>query len=95
MAKGKTKKLTQAVITKMIQEEKARLLETLEQGNKTPCDAAKKTKEVDADSLADTLEHNLDHYEAMKIHEARLVKQLKKIREAKNLLKKRLLRNID
>ena len=72
----------------------AKLLETLEQGAKTPSDAAKKTKEVDADKMADTLATDLDHYKAMKIHEEKLVKQLKAIREVKSLLKKRLLRNI-
>ena len=89
------KKLTRGIIQRLINEEKAKLLETLEQGAKTPSDAAKKTKEVDADKMADTLATDLDHYKAMKIHEEKLVKQLKAIREAKSLLKKRLLRNID
>tara|TARA_Y100001972_G_C7662451_1_gene334330 strand:- start:973 stop:1248 length:276 start_codon:yes stop_codon:yes gene_type:complete len=89
------KKLTRGIIQRLINEEKAKLLETLEQGAKTPSDAAKKTKEVDADKMADTLATDLDHYKAMKIHEEKLVKQLKAIREVKSLLKKRLLRNID
>ncbi len=89
------KKLTRGIIQRLINEEKAKLLETLEQGAKTSSDAAKKTKEVDADKMADTLATDLDHYKAMKIHEEKLVKQLKAIREAKSLLKKRLLRNID
>lgn len=89
------RKLTRSILNKMINEEKRKLLETLEQGAKTPADAAKKSREVDADKMADTLASDLDHYKAMKIHEERLVKQLKSIREAKARLKKRLLRNID
>ena len=60
-----------------------------------PSDAAKKAREVDADKMADTLASDLDHYKQMKIHEERLVKQLKSIREAKDRLKARLLKNID
>lgn len=89
------KKLTRNILNKLINEEKRKLLETLEQGSKTPADAAKKSREVSADKMADTLASDLDHYKAMKIHEERLVKQLKSIREAKARLKKRLLRNID
>ena len=89
------KKLTRSILNKLINEEKLRLLETLEQGAKTPSDAAKKSREVSASKMADTLASDLDHYKAMKIHEERLVKQLKSIREAKARLKKRLLRNID
>ncbi len=89
------KKLTRGIIQRLINEEKAKLLETLEQRAKSPSDSAKKTREVDADKIADTLASDLDHYKAMKIHEKKLVKQLKSIREAKARLKKRLLRNID
>ena len=89
------RKLTRSILNKMINEEKLKLLEALEQGAKTPQDAAKKTREVNADKMADTLASDLDHYKAMKIHEEKLVKQLKSIREAKARLKKRLLSNID
>tara|TARA_B100001287_G_C22617772_1_gene498496 strand:+ start:39 stop:314 length:276 start_codon:yes stop_codon:yes gene_type:complete len=89
------KKLTRGIIQRLINEEKAKLLETLEQRAKSPSDSAKKTREVNADKMADTLASDLDHYKAMKIHEEKLVKQLKSIREAKARLKKRLLRNID
>lgn len=89
------KKLTRGLIQRLINEEKAKLLETLEQGSKSPSEAAKKTREVDADKMADTLSADLDHYKAMKIHEEKLVKQLKAIREAKARLKKRLLKSID
>jgi len=89
------KKLTRSILNKLINEEKLKLLEALEQGAKSPEAAAKKTREVDADKMADTLASDLDHYKAMKIHEEKLVKQLKSIREAKARLKKRLLSNID
>ena len=87
--------LTKATLRRMINEEKARLAETLELGLAHPSDAPAKTKEVDASKLAGSLEACMDHYKACKIKEAQLIKQLKKIQEAKRLLKKRILNNLD
>lgn len=41
----------------------------------------KKTKEVDADEYASTLEKEIDHLKAAKVHEARLLVKLKRLRE--------------
>lgn len=90
-----SRKLTRASLRKMINEEKARLAETLELGLAHPEDAPAKTKEVAADKLAGTLEACMDHYKACQIKEAQLIKQLKKIQEAKRLLKKRIVSNLD
>lgn len=90
-----SKRLTKSTLRRMINEEKARLAETLELGLSHPSEAPAKTKEVDAKKLADTLEACMDHYKACQIKEAQLVKQLKKIQEAKRLLKKRIIGNLD
>jgi hypothetical protein len=49
-----------------------------------------KTKEVDADELADTLEKQIDMLAALKIREAKLTGRLKKIREVKRRIHKRI-----
>lgn len=66
-------KLTVEQLKRMIAEEKASMGDVEK--------VAKKTKEVDADDYADTLEKDIDHLKAMKIKEAKLLKQLKSIRE--------------
>lgn len=89
-----SRKITANLIRKMIQEEKQNILETLELGAKSPSEAAKKTKEVDADKLSKTLADDLNHYKAMKIHEKKLLQQLKLIREAKEKIKTKLLEEL-
>lgn len=88
------KKLTPAVIRRLVREERAKLNETLELKLKHPSEAAKKTREVDATKYADTLAKCMDYYQMCKLKEARLVEELKKVQEAKRELKKRLLKNI-
>jgi len=60
-----------------------------------------KAEEVDADGYADTLEQDLDIYKAMKIKEARIKRQHKKIvqearkvRALKNKAKRKILRKL-
>ena len=91
----KRRKLTNRVLRQLINEERQRLKETLELGLKHPEEAAKRTKEVAADKYAGTLEDCINHYKVMKLKEARLKKQLKKIQEAKRVLKNKLLKNLD
>jgi len=88
------RRLTDAVLQKLIAEEKRRLVETLELNLKHPSDAHKKTREVKADQYPDTLEAKIDHYKAMKLHESELLKQYLKLREARTRLKARLLKEI-
>tara|TARA_Y100000592_G_C5318002_1_gene243424 strand:+ start:207 stop:482 length:276 start_codon:yes stop_codon:yes gene_type:complete len=90
-----SRKLTKNLLSKMIEEEKKNILETLELGAKSPSEAAKKTKEVKAEKYASTLADDLNHYKAMKIHEKKLIRQLKQIREAKAKLKNKLIKNLD
>lgn len=51
---------------------------------------SKKTKEVDADGFADTLEKQIDMLAVLKIHEAKLTGRLNKIREQRKQLHKRI-----
>jgi len=88
------RRLTDAVLRRLIAEEKRRLVETLELQLKEPAQVAKRTKEIKADGFQNTLEDKIDHYKAMKIHEAELLKQYMKLREARARLKARLLKEI-
>jgi len=49
-----------------------------------------KTKEVDADGYSDTLEKHVDMLAALKIHEAKLVGRIKKVREQRKQLHKQI-----
>ena len=69
---SKIKKLTPALLKKIVLEEKARIEKVLE-ANKPA------TKEVDADKLATTLEKKVDYAKALKIREARMRKELGKV----------------
>lgn len=92
---ARRRKLTPSVLRKLIREERSRLNETLELGLKHPSEASKRTKEVDADKYASTLEACMDHYKACKLKEAKLRRQLKKIQETKRRLKAKMLKNLD
>ena len=82
----KSIKLTSRILRRMIQEEKFRVSETLEQGKE---DSEKvDAEEVDADSYAGALEKDLDHLKALKISESRIRKTLVKIMGKKKFLLK-------
>jgi len=91
---SKQKKLTPAVIRKLVREERARLNETLELGLKHPSEVSKRTREVDATKYADTLSQCMDYYQMCKLKESKLIEELKTLQEVKRELKKRLLHNI-
>ena len=90
----RNRKLTNAKLRRIIAEERARLNETLEMGLKHPSEAAKKTREVDADRYADTLENCCNWYQMCKLKEAKLQKELQIVKEAKRRLKRKILKNI-
>tara|TARA_Y100001937_G_C7025370_1_gene287477 strand:- start:84 stop:365 length:282 start_codon:yes stop_codon:yes gene_type:complete len=92
---SRRRKITPSLIKKMIKEEKRRLNETLELGLSHPSEAPKRTREVQADKYAGTLEACINHYKACKLKEAKLRRQLKKIQETKRRLKARLVKNLD
>ena len=89
----RVRKITPAVLKRVILDEARKLrMETLEQGKE---DSEKVVAdEVDADDYANTLEQEIDFIKALKIKEQRLVRGLKKIREAKNKLRRRIQRRI-
>jgi len=86
----KSKKLTTRILRNLIREERAKISETLEQGKE---DSEKvDAEEVEAKDLAGSLEKDLDHLKALKIQEAKTLKTLKRIRENKRILLKKLSR---
>lgn len=92
---ARRKKLTPAIIKKLVKEERKKLNETLELGLKNSADVYKKVPEIAAGKYANTLEKCINHYKACKIKEAKLRRQLKKIQETKRKLKAKLIKNLD
>ena len=70
-------KLSANRLRKIVLEEKNKFYETLELKASSPEAAAKKTKEVDADSYAGSLSKAIDHVRALKIKESQLKNNLK------------------
>ena len=68
-------KLTSSMLRNLVMEEVAKL-----KSKELDSDAA---KETDADELADSLENHIDYVKALKIKEARLLQQLRQVRESK------------
>ena len=94
MAK-RVKRMTPNVLKRMIVQEARKLrLEVLETGEDDPEKVAKKAPEVDADEYADSIEQDIDWMKALKIHERLLTKKLRKLREAKKKIRRRITRNI-
>jgi len=77
-------KLTSSMLKKIVLQEVAKF-----KAARSTEDAAKDADEVDADEFADTLENPHNFYKALGLEEARLVKRLSKIREAKKALLKK------
>ena len=94
---AKITRLTPHMLRKMVLNEKAKLkrrlrLETLEQNKGEPENTD--TEEVGPSDLADSLEKDIDYIKALKVQEHRLRKKLRKISEAKKILRKKVLRKI-
>ena len=49
-------------------------------------------EEVDADEYAETLEKHVDHVKALKIEEARLARRIKRIKEQRTALLRKMVR---
>ena len=98
----RVKKLTPNTLKRMIMDEAKKLrLEVLETGEENVEKVAKKAPEVDADEYADSIEQDVDWMKALKIHEARLAKQIKhqrnklrEVRQTKTRLRHRLTRKV-
>ncbi|MBP04975.1 MAG: hypothetical protein CMA72_09365 [Euryarchaeota archaeon] len=79
-------------LRKFILEEAAKVNETLEQG-KADVESVN-ADETDAEDLANTLEKDLDHMKALKIHETRIRRKLEKISEAKKTVRSRIMKRL-
>ena len=91
----RVRKLTPASLKRMIQEEAKKLqteiTDPVEQGG----DIEKvEAEEKDADEQADTLAHDIDHLKVLKIHEAKLVTKLKRLRGVKTRLRRRITKSV-
>ncbi len=91
MAK-RVRKLTPNSLKRMIQQEARRLQrETSDPLAAGIDDSAKvKAEETDADELAGSLEKDVDYIKALKIHEKKLRRDLRRIKEAKIKLGQRI-----
>ena len=90
----RVRKLTPSTLKRMIKEE-ARKLQTELSGPAEPKDIAKvSADEVEADEMADTLEKDIDYLKVLKIHEAKLVSKLNRLRGAKTRLRRRITKSI-
>ena len=95
MRKRRVKKISEKALRRLVLREAAKLSGKLEDTEKV------KAKEVDADGYADSIENDVDHYKELKLkeqrlfrHHLKLVKQARKIREARKRAKRRLLRKL-
>lgn len=82
-------KLTSAMLRKIIMEEAAKFGK-----ERSVKDAAKDTEEVDADGFADTLEKKIDFEKALKLEETRLLKRVKRIREARRRVRRDIVKGL-
>jgi len=92
--KDRIVEITPETIRRLVKEERQRLNETLELKLKHPSDAHKKMREVEATDYADTLSKCMNYYQACKIKESAMIKELKKLQEVKRELKSRILKGI-
>jgi len=91
----RVRKLTPTSLKRMIQEE-ARKLQTelsdpVAKGGEVENVSA---EEVDAEDQADTLEKDIDHLKVLKIHEAKLVTKLNRLRGVKSRLRRRITKSV-
>tara|TARA_Y100000310_G_scaffold274195_1_gene290035 strand:- start:1011 stop:1289 length:279 start_codon:yes stop_codon:yes gene_type:complete len=91
---ARNKKLTPALLRRLVLQEKKKMMEVLETGEEDSEKAAAKTEEVPADDLADSIEQDIDWMKALKIKESKLKKRLKRIFEAKKRLRSRIVKKL-
>ena len=86
----RVRRITPDFLKKIVMEEAQKLKkESVEGGELTPAEKVD-AEEVDASEYAGSLEKDIDHIKALKIHEKRLIRKIKQIREAKNILANRI-----
>ena len=92
----RVRKLTPHTLKRMIREEARKIQSESSDPIVAGHDDVEKVsaEEVDADELAGSLEKDIDHLKVLKIHEAKLVSKLRRLREAKKLLRSRITKSI-
>lgn len=90
------RKLTIPMLRQLVLEEKQKILSEAKGKKKgktvDPESVAKKTREVNADEFADTLEKHVDHLAMLKIKEGRLLDELALIRSQKDRVRRRIVK---
>lgn len=92
---SKIRKLTPSLLRKIVLEEKRRIIrenDPIEAGHEDPekVDA----EETDADEYADSIEKDIDFMKALKIQERKLKRKMKRIQEAKRIIRSRVTRRL-
>ena len=92
----RARKLTPAVLRRIVLEEKRRMMRETSDPVAAGIEDPEKVdaEEVDAADQADTLEKDIDHMKALKVHERKLKLKLKQIQEAKKRIRNRVVRKL-
>ena len=92
----RVRKLTPSTLKRMIREEARKIQVETSDPIAAGLDDTEKVsaEEVDADEIAGSLEKDIDHLKVLKIHDSKLVAKLKRLREAKKRLRKRITESI-
>tara|TARA_B100000941_G_C28072739_1_gene334846 strand:+ start:222 stop:512 length:291 start_codon:yes stop_codon:yes gene_type:complete len=92
----RARKLTPAILRKIVLQEKRRMMKETSDPVAAGIEDPEKVdaEETDADSYADSLEKDIDHMKALKVHEKKIRLKLKKIQEAKKKIRNRVVRKL-
>lgn len=92
----RARKLTPAILRKIVLQEKRRMMKETSDPVAAGIEDPEKVdaEETDADSYAGSLEKDIDHMKALKVHERKLRLKLKKIQEAKKKIRNRVVRKL-
>lgn len=96
MSRARTRKLTPAILRKIVLEEKRKMMRETSDPVAAGVEDPEKVsaEEVDADDQAGTLEKDIDHMKALKIHEKQLRAKLRRIQEAKKRVRNRVIKRL-
>ena len=92
----RARKLTPAILRKIVLQEKRRMMKETSDPVAAGIEDPEKVdaEETDAVEYAGSLEKDIDHMKALKVHERKLRLKLKKIQEAKKKIRNRVVRKL-
>lgn len=92
----RARKLTPAILRTIVLQEKRRMMRETSDPVAAGIEDPEKVSadETDADEYADSLEKDIDHMKALKVHERKLKTKLRKIQEAKKKIRNRVVRKL-